>query len=51
MDGFLRSGDNDGTLERLNFDYRAATPATTFREPSKVMQAQREAAQAAHSAA
>jgi len=30
----------DGTLERLGFDYKPATPATTFREPSKVLQAQ-----------
>jgi phospholipase C len=33
----------DGTLERLGFKYKPATPETVFREPSKVMQAQRDA--------
>jgi len=28
-----------GYLDRLGFDYRPASPASTFREPSRVVQA------------
>ncbi len=45
-DASLRAKDHDmvdlvssGYLERLGFDYRPATPESTFREPSKLRQA------------
>jgi phospholipase C len=46
MPGGVRAKDHDvldlvssGYLDRLGFDYRAATADSTFREPSKVQQA------------
>jgi phospholipase C len=46
--GATRTNDHDlvklvssGYLDRLGFDYRPASPASTFREPSKVAQAYR----------
>ena len=46
LPGGVRAKDHDvlelvtsGYLDRMGFDYRAATPASTFREPSKVRQA------------
>ncbi len=46
LPGGVRAKDHDvldlvssGYLERMGFDYRAATAASTFREPSKVRQA------------
>jgi phospholipase C len=46
--GATRANDHDlvklvssGYLDRLGFDYRPASPASTFREPSKVVQAYR----------
>ena len=47
-DGPARANDHDlvnlvtsGYLDRLGFDYRPASPASTFREPSKILQAYR----------
>jgi phospholipase C len=44
--GGVRANDHDvldlvtsGYLDRMSFDYRPATAASTFREPSKVRQA------------
>ena len=46
LPGGIRTKDHDvldlvtsGYLDRMGFDYRAATAASTFREPSKVRQA------------
>jgi phospholipase C len=46
LPGGLRAKDHDvldlvssGYLDRMGFEYRAATPESTFREPSKVLQA------------
>ena len=46
--GATRANDHDlvnlvtsGYLDRLGFDYRPASPASTFREPSKILQAYR----------
>jgi phospholipase C len=46
--GATRANDHDvmklvtsGYLERLGFDYQPASPASTFREPSKVSGAYR----------